>query len=457
MMPLSSIPSTVNAPVFPLNGVRGGTAAISVVFALVFTGSKTASGASTIPAAFTVTSTGTKAAAGFAAVPVAFTLTATGAKSTGIGPAPRPRIRWQFIVGPASGGHDLALTEAHGRRFTAKLGDPSECGFNLDGRHAQALAVDELSRDVHVLWTSRRGETRTLFRGRVGSTTDGLDVASHDLAVTVLDYRAVLNRRILYPDSTLTWTATDQAELGWDLIQQTQTRIGGDLGISRGAGQTSGILRDRTYEAGDSIGQRIQELSQVINGFDWDITPASPSSLAFDIWTQRGADRGVVLEYGGLVAKVQRQVDPADYGNALRMTGADGLTAQELEADDLAGRPEGRWDVVVGDTDLTTQPALNDRAAWQLAQSELLQPTYTLTLRQGGWDGPDHIWLGDLVQLVVMSGRLVVNTSLRVYELAFALSDDGPETVDVTVGGPRPDFRKRAAAVDRRLSSLERR
>lgn len=457
MMPLSSIPTTVNTPVFPLNGVLGGTATITVVFVLAATGTKTASGNATIPVVFTLTGTGTKTASGASTIPVAFTLTATGTKSTGIGPPPRPRIRWQFIAGPASGGHDLALTEAHGRRFTAKLVDPSECGFSLDGRHPQALAVDELSRDVHVLWTSSEGDTRILFRGRVGSSADSLDDTSHDLAVTVLDYRAVLNRRNLYSDSTLTWTATDQSQIAWGLIQQTQTRDGGDLGISQGVGQTSGTLRDRTYEAGDSIGQRVSELSQVINGFDWDITPTSASSLAFDVWGQRGADRGVVLEYGGLVSKVQRQVDPGDYGNALRMTGADGLTAQELEADDLPTRAEGRWDVVVGDTDLTTQSALNDRAAWQIAQSEVLQPTYTLSLRQGAWDGPDHIWLGDLVKIVVMSGRLAVNTSLRVYEMAFTLSDDGSEGVDVTVGGPRPDFRKRAAMVDRRLSTLERR
>src|SRR5690606_9835308 len=99
------------------------------------------------------------------------------------------------------------------------------------------------------------------------------------------------------------------------------------LGIDKGWTGTSptGIDRDRTYEAGDSIGQRIQELSEVIDGFDWDISPVSASGLQLDVWhPMRGSDRGVVLIYGGLVAHVQREVNPSDYANALRYTGAEG-------------------------------------------------------------------------------------------------------------------------------------
>lgn len=525
-------------------------------------------------------------------------------------------MSWQFIAGPATGGLELALTDATSRKYTAKLTDSDEIAFSLDGRHPQAAAIDELATDVHVLWTPENGTPRLLSRGRIGPTGDSLDEDNHRLDVAALDYRAILSRRILYSTSTLTYTGQDQALIAWNLLQATQTRTGGDLGISRGIGQVTGIVRDRTYEAGDKIGEQLQALSEVIDGFDWDINPAGESAQTLDIYyPQRGTDRGVVLEYGGLVDKVQRQIDPGDYGNALRMTGADGLTAVELEAPDLSAtltpgdvldpnsgfesgttgwagtngtfstvgspvvsgslaaklipggvaaqafiesshvpiaagrtyrsigwvqcaisrtvnlfvswfdgshtyistdntagqllpattwvslsgdivapagavyatigtvlystppasailysddvelrllspsgaRPEGRWDVVVGDDDLTTQQMLNDRAAWQMSASQVLQPTYTLTLRPGGWRGPDHIWVGDTVQLVVMSGRLAVDTSLRVYEMAFGLDADGGESVEVTVGGPRPDYRRKPRTVDRRLSTLERR
>lgn len=375
-------------------------------------------------------------------------------------PVARPRNRWQLLAGPATGGHQLSLTEAAGRSMRFKLTEPSECGFTLDGRHPQAAAVEELTTDVHVLWTPASGPTRILMRGRVGDTGDDLNEAQHTVQFAVLDYRAVLGRRRLYTSSTKTWAATDQAEIAWQLIQQTQTRSGGDLGISKGSGNPTGIARDRTYEVGDSIGERIQELSEVIDGFDWDITPTSASALALDIWhPQRGTDRGVVLEYGGLVARVRREVNTSEYGNALRYTGKTDppLTAQELEAADIATAAQGRWDLVFGDDGLTTQAALNDRAAWQLSQSQVIRPAYTLTLRQGAWDGPDHIWLGDTVRIVIRSGRLGVDTTARVYEIGIGLGDDGSEAVEVTVGAPRPNFRKRSRLIDRRLTNLERR
>lgn len=375
-------------------------------------------------------------------------------------PVARPRNRWQLVAGPAAGGYQLSLTEATDRQMRFKLTEPSEISFTLDGRHPQAAAVEELTTDVHVLWSPADGPTQVLARGRVGDTGDDIGEISHSVTFAVLDYRAVLQRRRLYDSSIKTWTATDQAEIAWQLLQQTQTRPGGGLGISKGMGNPTGITRDRTYEVGDSIGERVQELSETVNGFDWDISPTSPSGLALDIWyPQRGVDRGVVLEYGGLVAKVRREVNTSEYGNALRYTGKDGalLTPQELEASGIATAPQGRWDLVFGDDGLTTQAALNDRAAWQLAESQVIRPAYTVTLRAGAWTGPDHIWLGDTVRLVIRSGRLDVDTSLRVYEIGISLDDDGAENVEITVGAPRPNFRRRASTTEKRLKNLERR
>lgn len=269
--------------------------------------------------------------------------------------------------------------------------------------------------------------------------------------------------RLTFPPthaSRLRFDQIDQAEIAWDLISDSQDRTAGDLGISptwTGATPT-GQLRDRQYEIGDSIGQRIQELSEVIDGFDWDITPISPSALALEVWSpERGVNRGVILEYGGLVARFKRSVQPGEYANSIRMTGADSLDAQEREAEDLASNPAGRWDRVFGDTGLTTQTALDERAHWQMKESQFVPTSWSLTLRPGGWQGPDHIWLGDTVRLIVYSGTLRVDTTLRVTELAFDIGDGGTETVEVTLGGPKPDYRRFRSKTERRLTNLERR
>ncbi|MGH3659015.1 MAG: hypothetical protein ACRDUA_20370, partial [Micromonosporaceae bacterium] len=213
---------------------------------------------------------------------------------------------WQFIAGPASGGHDVALTEATGRRYIARLTEPSEVNFEIDGQGEQAPLIAELATDIHVLWTPESGPSTELDRCRVGATADDVSESEHRLQVAALDYRAVLNRRRTINTDTNVFAAVDQAEIAWGLVAQTQSHLAGHLGISKGVGfPGASIVRDRTYMAGDSIGERIQELSEVVDGFDWDITPASASSLHLDVWfPQRGQDRGVVLEYGGLVSKV---------------------------------------------------------------------------------------------------------------------------------------------------------
>lgn len=441
-------------------GTPSGSGTITGTLTLSGTGFKSASGTGTITGVVTLSGTGVKGGAGEGTITGGLSLSGSGTKSSGIGSIPRPRMRWQFVIGAAAGGHELSLTEARGRRFTARLTDPSEVNFSIDGRHPEAEFIDELQTDIHVLWTSEARQTDILARCRVGNTGDTIDANRHTVEVPALDYRAVLDRRRLYSGDTLTWTGVDMGEIAWGLIQQTQARAGGDLGISRSWSGTTptGFPLDRAFEVGDSIGERTKELSEIVNGFNWDVLPISASALSLCVWhPERGSNRGVVLESGGLVARVRREVPVADFGNAIRMTGDDSLTPQELEAPDLANRPEGRWDAVYGDTALMTQDALNDRAAWQLDQSQVVQPVYTLNLRQGAWDGPDHMWVGDTVQVVIMSGRLRVNTHLRIFEMAFVLGDNGQEDVEVTVGGPKPDPYRKVALTDRRLRNLERR
>jgi hypothetical protein len=264
-----------------------------------------------------------------------------------------------------------------------------------------------------------------------------------------------------HQQSRLRFDQVDQAEIAWQLIQDTQARVSGNLGISpawSGSAPT-GELRDRQYELGDSIGDKIQQLSEVIDGFDWDILPISASGLQLQVWhPQRGANRGVVLELGGLITGFSRQVSPSDYANCIRQTGADNLDAQEREADDLATQPAGRWDGIYADTGLTTQVAVNERAGWQMQESQFIQPTWaSVALAAESWLGPDHIWVGDLVRLVVYSGRLQVDTILRVFEMVFDIADDGSVSILLTLGGRAPDLRRFRSLVERRLTTLERR
>jgi hypothetical protein len=60
-------------------------------------------------------------------------------------------------------------------------------------------------------------------------------------------------------------------------------------------------------------------------------------------------------------------------------------------------------------------------------------PTYTLTLAAGFYYDKAFA-IGDTLPLIVQSGRLNVNTALRVMGIAFETTDDGTELVTLTVG-----------------------
>lgn len=370
---------------------------------------------------------------------------------------------WAFILGPADGGHTLAFTGAHNRKLTARLLAPSEASFDIDGRHPEAASIAELSTDLHCVYRPSVGLAQIVYRGRINAASDTLDGTAHRMSVTSLDYRAMLSRRLLYNSSTLSYVSQDQADIAFNLISQTQSLAGGNLGIAKGLGNPSGVIRTLSYLAGDSIGDQIQTMSQLYNGFDWEITPTNSSALVLNIWTNtRGTFRGVVCEYGGIVESLTRQVVSSDYANAVRVTGDQRITTpptpQERTAADIASRAEGRWDKALPAPGTLDLVALQSRADFMLAYSQTLIPAYTLTLRRGAWNGPGHIWLGDTVTVVVKSGRLnVVDSSLRVQQVEVSIDDEGNDQAVLTVGRPPVNYSSWPSAMDQRLRDLERR
>lgn len=364
-------------------------------------------------------------------------------------PAPPP-VRWDLIAILPTGEPIVDLRGASSRRATFRLTEPSGIDWKMDGLDPAAAAVDELATDVLVY---RNGEK--LLRARAGATGDTLGNDAHDVDFTALDYRALIARRTVWPGSSAVFTATEQAAIAWELIADTQALTGGDAGVTRGFGRVTGISRDRTYEVGKKLGEALDQLARVDGGFDWEIDP----ELAFNVhYPARGTFKDFVAHYGATVSAVKRQVDPSEYANAIRHSGAEGgPTPVTRTVADLATRREGRWEDQVGDTDVTVASTLAEKADWYLSERSVIRPSYTATLAPGVWAGPSTLWLGDTCRLVIRSGRLDVNTMARVFELSVTIGDDGGETVEVTFDRPRSSFIRKASKDAARIDQLERR
>ncbi|HEY5985815.1 MAG TPA: hypothetical protein VIV12_05435 [Streptosporangiaceae bacterium] len=364
-----------------------------------------------------------------------------------------PRRDWHFVIGPPAGGHNLELPQSTGRRAAWRLADYHDAAFTVNAAAGYDQGVAQLATDLHVL----RGGTE-LFRGRVTASSDDIGAGGHLASFAAVSHRGILDKRALYSDSRLLWDTVDVGLIVWGLVYQTQSRPGGDLGIAKGQGIPLGVTGTKTCQAGDFVGEQIDDLAYVFpSGFDWDVTAQDGSALTLDLWPGgRGSDRGVYLQRGDNITGPEwaRDADPSDYADAVRMTGASASVSAEIEDAALASLPQGRWDGVFSN-DEADPVRLAARASLQLSVSEAVYPSYTIPLRPGAWGGPDHIWIGDTVRVRVGSGRLTGVETLRVVELAADLTQDG-EQVTLVIGAPRMDLRRKFKRLLRELRHARR-
>lgn len=345
-------------------------------------------------------------------------------------------MAWSFVLDDNAGGI-AELVNATSRKLTTRLLAPGEASFKIDGAAFETALIDELITDLIV---SRDGTP--LFRGRIISSTDNIDANQHTVDVTAVDYRGLLQHRTLWPTSTAVatgYSAVDQADIAWDLIADSQALTGGDWGITRASATTTGVVRTMAvgfYQAGKNLEQAITELAQLASGFDWEINPDREFVLYFP---SRGSTlTDWVISYdasGGNVSSLTRTLDPVDYANAVRVSGATGTTPATQQAADLATRPEGRWEHQDG-TDFANDTAVLNRATRELSDASTLRPSYTATLAaSSGW-APELFYLGDICPIRIKRGRLDVDSTARGVEFAFEIDDNGVEKVGITFDRP---------------------
>jgi hypothetical protein len=333
---------------------------------------------------------------------------------------------WSWAVGGAAPGGvpERELTAAFGRTVTWRVDAASTAQFSIDGRHDEAAAFVERESD---LWIWRDGVL--LFRGRiVPPVQDDIDEDGHLCQVVAVDYRGMLAHRIVGADGR-TFSAVDQAQIAWTLIDESQSLSGGDWGIVEGVGATSGTTRDRTYPAGKGLLDAIGELGRVDGGFEWQISP----DLELDRWyPTRGSVVPVVLDWGGVLARVRR-ASAEGWANHVVSVGAQGTTPEEASTATIGTDAAGRWELFDGDgSTIEQQATLAARAVWARDQASGARATWSVEWAPGRWQGPDEIWIGDTATLAVQSGRLDVVAPHRLVTLTAVPGEDGDEKI---VGG----------------------
>jgi hypothetical protein len=376
------------------------------------------------------------------------------------------------------------LPNARGRRLDRNWNQPAQLTFALDSYQPEAALVTELQTEV-VAWRWREDTAQDwpVFAGPVTQAEDQLGADSGVVTFTCHDYLAQLTRRLYTAATPWTMTGIEQDQIVRNLVNYAKAPLdatgasllpGGYLpiqvtatnpnGTSRG---NSGVTRDRTYPGGSIIGQLLDELAKVQNGFDYDIFPLSATNAGDIIhvyYPYQGIARAApVLMYGSTVNALTRSVNSADYGNYYRVLGNNGSAdpaaaqlygeAYNADATDVA---VGLWQSLDNAADVSLGQTLTDQAQGDLALGGVLVPSYNLTLTPGVWTY-GTFWVGDTLSLIVQSGRLAVNTAVRLLSLSWVIGDDGAENIEVTVGRPSVTLANLLRANNHDVNALTRR
>jgi hypothetical protein len=417
-------------------------------------------------------------------------MTTTELQPRAVTPVPAGRGRWRLTLHSRQFVNNVRwdqtliaeLVRARGRRLDQTWNAPAQLTFTLDGDAPTAGLVRELQTDVMAWrWDENTGQDVAMFRGIVTHAEDQLNENTNVVTFTCQDYGAMLQRRI----ATVAYAYNDDQDVVVNQIMTWgQTNSGGGTNFAPGwflpinsyrtnpdgtprAGLT-GQTRIRNYAPQTVAFQALDDLAHVQGGFDWDVVPAArlPGTYYVDalrvFYPRQGVTRNdVALVYGSTVSGLTRTVNSADYANYVRVIGNNGSAdpaapqvygeAWNTDANNVTVNPVGLWQTGLNAADVTLNQTLQDQAAGLLALDGTLVASWNVTMRPDAYQF-GYPNMGDVVPLIVVAGRLNVNTQVRVVAISYAPTDDGDEQVSLTVG--RPAVQSIAGQIDQNAQDV---
>lgn len=330
---------------------------------------------------------------------------------------------YSFAVGPSSASTpEQEVTIFDGLSLTDNFDTGPEMSFSMPANSAAAALVDELATDVWVY------QTETLmYRLRVTAVNQDWDEnGDATVSVSAVGYKRLMNAR--HVQSTLTFTAADQGDIIWGLIDHTQDQTGGSWGLTQGT-TTTGITRDRTYEAGENIGKVLGDLMGVIDGPWWDVNAAK------QVIAQMPSSRPTIatpLVLGATCRRMGRRSASAHFTNAPYVTGdAEATVPVSMPHPDIATDPRGRWERAFGFPSVVLQDTLVEYAEGALETYAAPLTEWTVDIEPNRYltDVPFRIgYHGTLVyprSTVAPIGDPVASMTVRTMGLRFGVNDNG--------------------------------
>jgi hypothetical protein len=330
---------------------------------------------------------------------------------------------WVLAVGPHNVGPQVEVFDARDRKLTYRVDDSADFSFILDGNDPVWQYITELITDV---WLYR--DNQVFYRGRVGPTADNIDEESNTVSINTFDYREWLGRQVLGPGARISWDQKPRSVIIQDILNYLNTQPGIKPHFVLDSSRLSTTLNDFDI----LVGTTVKDALAAMTGFGWQAIPtyATPSSPGDVIIRAVSPFYYVlndyfVMEYGGVVSSLTRQLDTGNFANTVFVSGDMNLPPLVRNSSGLATDPRGPLGVVVSDPSIITTGGLSSRANQEITSRDTVMADWKCQLVDGGWINDKDAWLGDIVRFVVNSGRVNINDMYRITDFELALSDDG--------------------------------
>lgn len=334
-------------------------------------------------------------------------------------------MQYRIIVKNLAGTTLGEFEKFKGLNFGKKLNNADTASFTVPVNDPKIASLIALR--LFTVWIYR--DNLLLWSGEQVSREGVLDDKG-DNWVTILcyDWFESLLRR--YTKATRNFWNVDAGQIAWTMIDETQQES--DFGITLGTIETT-QNRDRQYE-NQNIGEAIINLSNVINGFDFEIN----NFKVFNVKSMIGVDRtGLVLEYGYNIKNctitedfkipVNRAIILGDSGNideALRIE-RDDTTSQ------VAYKLRENQYSETSVTDINTLEAKGDSYLRKYG-SALVK--LSIDLVRGTHPNITEFSLGDVLTLKIKTGLYNIEEQHRVYQWRITYEPDNTEKLDLVLG-----------------------
>jgi hypothetical protein len=222
-----------------------------------------------------------------------------------------------------------------------------------------------------------------------------------------------------------TFTGIDQGTILWTLIDDFQSLPNGDFGITCG-NVTTGVTRDRIYPIAKNVYPAMQEMTEVENGCDIDITVEK----VFNAYAHKGIRLNHVFEYGKNISDFNFSFNSKDFANQFIVLGLrQGDAALYSVASNMQSQEEyGLFQGVKTHPDVELIETLNEHARNYVDVYSKMIEVYSASVFG---DDPSFLGysVGDEIRLKINKGYLNVDTYKRIKKIAVSVTPEEKENV----------------------------